>query len=46
VASAFLTEQYYLTLWFVLALSGGLLGRAQVARRSNSQPALEAALVA
>jgi putative inorganic carbon (HCO3(-)) transporter len=46
VASAFLTEQYYLTLWFVLALSGGLLGRAQAARRSNGQRSPEAALVA
>jgi hypothetical protein len=46
VASAFLTEQYYLTLWFVLALSGGLLGRAQAARRSNGQRSPEGALVA
>jgi len=28
-ASIFLTEQYYLTLWFVLGLSAALLGRAQ-----------------
>ncbi len=31
-ASLFLTEQYYLTLWFVLALSAALWGRVQAAQ--------------